>query len=126
VFREGQIVSVKRAKRLEDNISNGRKIFRLLLFINEINELNTNIKDTKSNLSLKLLKILSSISSFNYYLFDNFVWLSQIGYVSRFMWGTIKWKKFKDLFSLSKTILEVIISNYVVFIKKRKESQIME
>ena len=65
-----------RAKSLEDSLSSGRKIFRLLLFLNEINELNEIMKNSKMKLLLKYMKVFSSFCSFNYYLFDNIVWLA--------------------------------------------------
>ena len=54
------------------------------------------------------------------------VWFSQIGIIDKLILHKYKWKKFKDLFSLWKTILEVIISVYVVIIKTRKEKRLME
>lgn len=120
------MLSVTRAKSIEDNISNGRKIFRFLLFLNEFGELNEIIKSQKMTILLKILKILSSVCSFNYYLFDNIVWFTQIGIINKFIISHFKWKKFKDIFSLWKTILEIIISIYVVQMKKRKEKKIAE
>jgi len=110
-------LSVVRAKSIEDNISNGRKIFRFLLFLNEFNALNLILKNKKTGILLKVLKIMSSVCSFYYYLFDNIVWFTQIGIINKFILSNFKWKKFKDLFSLWKTILEIIISIYVVTIK---------
>lgn len=43
-YREKKVLSVTRAKSIEDNLSNGRKIFRFLLFLNEFGELNEIIK----------------------------------------------------------------------------------
>lgn len=126
LFREKKILSVLRAKSIEDNISNGRKIFRFLLFLNEFNELNEIIKDKKMGKLLKFLKICSSICSFNYYLFDNIVWFTQIGILNKFIISNFKWKKFKDIFSLWKTIFEIIISTYVVKLKKKKEKKLAD
>ena len=120
------MLSVVRAKSIEDNISNGRKIFRFLLFLNEFNELNLIFKNKKTGILLKVLKIMSSFCSFYYYLFDNIVWFTQIGIMNKFLISNIKWKRFKDLFSLWKTILEIIISVYVVIIKQKKEKAIAE
>lgn len=39
LVREKKIESVLKAKRMESSLSNGRKIFRLFLFLNEISEL---------------------------------------------------------------------------------------
>mgnify|MGYP001806893600 CR=1 FL=1 len=120
-YRQKKVQSVVRAKALEDNLSSGRKIFRLLLFLNEINELNEIIKNKKMKLLLKYMKVFSSFCSFNYYLFDNIVWLAQLGIFNKFIISNFKWKKLKDIFSLWKTMVEVLISIYVVRLKKRKE-----
>ena len=110
-----------RAKSIEDNISNGRKIFRFMLFLNEYSEMNEILKNKKHPIGLKILKFMSAICSHNYYLFDNIVWFTQIGILNKFIYlPKYKWKKFKDLFSLYKTILEVIISIYLVIIKSGK------
>jgi hypothetical protein len=117
------VLSVTRAKSIEDNISNGRKIFRFMLFLNEYSEMNEILKNKKHPIGLKFLKFMSAICSHNYYLFDNIVWFTQIGILNKFIYlPKYKWKKFKDLFSLYKTILEVIISIYLVIIKSGKAS----
>ena len=112
--------SVVRAKLLENNISNGRKIFRLFLWLNEITLLEETIKSKKLRTEVKFLKIISTICSFFYYLTDNIVWLANIGYMNSKIFS-YRWKKIKDGFSLTKTILEVVISLYTVFLKKREE-----
>lgn len=112
--------TVVRAKLLENNISNGRKIFRLFLWLNEITLLEETIKSKKLKKEVKFLKIISTICSFFYYLTDNIVWLANIGYMNSKIFS-YRWKKIKDGFSLTKTILEVVISLYTVFLKKREE-----
>ena len=107
-------------KLLENNISNGRKIFRLFLWLNEITLLEEPIKSKKLKIEVKFLKIISTICSFFYYLTDNIVWLANIGYMNSKIFS-YRWKKIKDGFSLTKTILEVVISLYTVFLKKREE-----
>jgi len=115
--------TVLRAKSLEGNISNGRKIFRLFLWLNEITLLEEIITNKKMPFEVKLMKIVSTICSFFYYLTDNIVWMSQIGYASPKVFG-YRWKKIKDAFSLAKTILEVTISSYAVILNKRKERKL--
>jgi len=97
-----QIESVIKAKTFESNISNGRKIFRLLLWLNEIEAIHNVVHDNKMELSIKVLKVISGICSFIYYFTDNIVWFAKIGYLSKFVpfsehvlgsplkWGTIK------------------------------------
>lgn len=126
LYRQKKVLSVIRAKSIEDNISNGRKIFRFLLFLNEYSEMNEILKNKKNPIGLKLLKFMSAICSHNYYFFDNIVWFTQIGILNKFILPKFKWKKFKDIFSLWKTILEVIISVYVVNIKSWKAEKLSE
>ena len=83
--------SVNRAKKLESNISNGRKIFRLLLWLNEISEMENLIHNTKMNKVLRILKIFSTCCSFCYYIADNSVWLAGMGFVSPTIYK-YKWK----------------------------------
>jgi hypothetical protein len=46
--RDRKIQSVNNAKQLESSISNGRKIFRLFLFLNSLDQLYELIKFSKS------------------------------------------------------------------------------
>lgn len=124
--RQKKVLSVVRAKSIEDNISSGRKIFRFLLFLNEFGVLNEIIKNKKMGAMLKFLKICSCICSFNYYFFDNIVWFTQIGILNKFIISNIKWKKLKDTFSLWKTIIEIIISIYVIRLRQKREKEILE
>ena len=98
--------SVVKAKKLEGNISNGRKIFRLFLWLNEITLLEDILKSKKMPIKVKIGKTISTICSFFYYFSDNIVWLSNMGYWNPKIFG-YKWKRIKDMFSLAKTILEV-------------------
>ena len=120
LVRQKKEPTVVRAKLLENNISNGRKIFRLFLWLNEITLLEEIIKNKKMNKRVKFMKTISTICSFFYYLTDNIVWLANMGYLNNKVFS-YKWKKIKDGFSLTKTILEVIISTYTVYLKKKEE-----
>lgn len=46
-FRAGKIASLKKVKKFESNISNGRKIFRLALWLNEIDGMHEILNNTK-------------------------------------------------------------------------------
>lgn len=115
--------SLNRAKKLEGNISNGRKIFRLLLWLNEISEIENLVKNKKMNKQLRILKIVSTICSCIYYFADNCVWLGGLGFISPRIYS-MKWKQLKNMCSLSKTIMELIISVYTICLKLRQERTI--
>ena len=83
--------SVNKAKKLESNISNGRKIFRLLLWLNEISEIENMINNKKMDRILRLLKICSLSCSFFYYIADNAVWLAGMSFTKPTILN-YKWK----------------------------------
>ena len=112
--------SVNKAKKLESNISNGRKIFRLLLWLNEISEIENMINNKKMDRILRLLKICSLSCSFFYYIADNAVWLAGMSFTKPTILN-YKWKQIKNTFSLWKTILELIISVYTIVLKTKQE-----
>ena len=72
------------------------------------------------NKLLRVLKIFSTCCSFAYYMADNIVWLAGMGYMSPTIIN-YKWKNIKNSFSLWKTVLEVIISVYNIYLKKTQE-----
>ena len=122
LVKQRKVASVNRMKNLESQISNGRKIFRLLLFLNEIQEFDNIIKNSKLQLPLKILKLASTVCSFNYYLMDNLVWFSKMDFIAAQdpILG-LKFKWLKNVFSFGKTVLEIIISLYNIVLKEREE-----
>lgn len=93
LVKEKKIESVLKAKKLEGNISNGRKIFRLFLFLNEVTELHALVTKANHVMPLRILKIVSTCCSFIYYLTDNIVWLANLGFTSpRVPFYEFKWK----------------------------------
>ena len=116
MVRDRKDESVNRAKKLENNISNGRKIFRLLLWLNEISEIENVINNKRMDRILRLLKICSHFCSFFYQIADNWVWLAGMNFTSPRIFN-YKWKQIKNTFSLWKTILELIISIYTIVLK---------
>lgn len=82
---------------------------------------------------MKCLKILSAVCSFMYYFSDNIVWFSKIGFLDkhipfsdRVYKEKIKWGKFKDFYSLMKTILELFIYCYTYRLKMQEEQALFE
>ena len=82
---------------------------------------------------MKILKTNSAICSFIYYFADNIVWFSKIGFISKFVpfspqvWGSeLKWGKVKDLFSLLKTIFELWIYIYTLYLKFKEDAILMK
>ena len=66
--------------------------------------------------------MVSTICSFNYYLMDNLVWFAKMGFVTdRDPLFNFKYKNLKNIFSLSKTIFELVISVYNIVLKESEE-----
>ena len=59
-------------------MSNGRKIFRFLKFLDEIKNIKKALNSNKPKW-LKVMMGLSEISSFFYYVLDNILWGINIG-----------------------------------------------
>jgi hypothetical protein len=97
---------------MEASLSNGRKIFRLFLFLQEIHVLYELIQSKSFVRPLRILKVISACCSFVYYLTDNIVWLANLGFTSHYVpFSTkLKWKQIKNLFSLARTVFEAIIA----------------
>ena len=72
------MLSVRVATRIEQSMSNGRKIFRFLKFLDEIKSIKKALS-SKKPIWLKVMMTLSNISSFFYYLLDNILWGINIG-----------------------------------------------
>lgn len=130
--RKSEIPSFNRIKTFESQISNGRKIFRLLLWLNEVEAIYQVIINEKMMISMKVLKVLSAVCSFMYYFTDNIVWFSKIGFMDKFVpfserltGRKIKWGYFKDMYSLLKTVLELIIYVYSYQLKMQEEESFM-
>jgi hypothetical protein len=116
---------VVNAKKLESSLSNGRKLFRLSLWLNELTELNELTKNPQRTL-MHVLKVLSTFCSFWYYLADNLVFFAKLDFLNDKVPGTtLKFKRIKNLFSLLKTVLEILIAVYQVLLKSRKLNKLL-
>ena len=92
IVRERKHPNVNKVKKFESSLSNSRKVFRFLLFMNEMAELNDLISSKKFQVPMKILKIISTICSFVYYLTDNIVYLANLEFVSPIVPGFHKYK----------------------------------
>jgi hypothetical protein len=98
-------------KNVEKSMSSGRKIFRFLAWIEDIKAIYFHIvfKDTSI---MNLCKALMSISSMFYHLIDNLVWGWNVGLMSEYLVGDIKLKSAKNVFSLIRNIIKILLDVY--------------
>jgi len=104
-------VSLKNAKSIEGSMRNGRKLFRVLMFVDEYANIEKTLQTVDGWPWDKVVKILSHCASFVYFILDNLVWAADIGIINKLIYNAnIKWKSTKDLASLLKVIFELILS----------------
>jgi hypothetical protein len=110
-------------------MSAGRKILRFLNWFEDIKGMyyyiiykNTSIRN--------IFKALMSLSSFFYHIFDNLVWTSSVGLISEYLIGDIKLKNTKNLFSLFRNLIKIIMDFYkfksLYFINSKNEEEVLE
>ena len=81
LIRLNEIHSVIISKNVVDNISQERKVFKFLKFLDEIQavqDLWHEKKKSKNGLLVKYLTICVRICAFFHYLLDNIVWMTKI------------------------------------------------
>jgi hypothetical protein len=106
-------VSLKNAKNIQVSMTNGRKIFRFLKWLDEIPKIMKCISDPNAD-RVVLLKLFSHTCSLLYYFFDNLVWAASIGIISKMItFVNVKWAVSKDFMSLIRCIVEIMISALV-------------
>jgi len=121
-FRNEEILSARVASKIEQSMSNGRKIFRFLKFLGEVKHVKKALNSNKPTW-LKVMMSLSRTCSFFYYILDNILWAINIGILSEFFEKTFakRWKKSKDSFSLFRNVFEFILNYFKLRNSKIKE-----
>jgi hypothetical protein len=94
-------------------MSNGRKIFRFLKFVEDFRKFTTYIYESSFNLDT-ILKTFISLSASFYHFLDNLVWASNVGMIGTNITADINWKSSKNFFSIIKTLFK-IINNLITF-----------
>ncbi len=96
-------------KRIEKSMSNGRKIFRFLKFVEDIKKF-INLVYESSFDSKTVLKAFIALSGGFYHFLDNLVWASNVGMINRVFTGDINWKTSKNFFSIITTLIKLFTS----------------
>ena len=86
-------------KRIEKSMSNGRKIFRFLKFVEDLKKFYSYLYDSSFD-PITILKAFTTLSACFYHFLDNLVWASNVGMINRIISGELKWKTSKNFFSL--------------------------
>ena len=101
-------------------MSQYRKIFKFLKFLQQIKSIQKNIKKNKS-FAYKLLSISINVMSFFYYIIDNILWGINIGVLSELINKSTEHqiKNYKNIFSLIKFLLK-ITQNFIHLALRQK------
>lgn len=131
------IYTVRAAKLVKDNISSGRKVFKFLKFIDEYNAFielfakggKIEVDDFKKR-AVSTFSKLTKFAGIFYYLFDNFVWIADMGAIRKeIIESVINYRNVKDMFSLLKNSCETLkslINANISFTKQRQLDQKFE
>jgi len=111
-YKNGEFKSARLCLKIKESMSQGRKIFRFLKFLDELKTIQNFLKTTNKPLILKVLITLRHVSSFFYYILDNTLWGVKTGVLSEYVdHDTYKvWKYKKNWFSLFRNILQLTIN----------------
>lgn len=93
-------------KRIEKSMSNGRKIFRFLKFVEDLKKF-INLTYDSSFDSKTVLKAFIALTGCFYHFLDNLVWASNMGMINRVFSGDINWKTSKNFFSIIRTLIKL-------------------
>ena len=100
-------------KRVEKSMSNGRKIFRFMKFIEDLKKFYTYLYDSSFD-PFTILKAFTTLFACFQHFLDNLVWASNVGMINRIITGELGWKTFKYFFNLLKTTIK-LITNIIDF-----------
>ncbi|CDW81009.1 pex11 domain containing protein [Stylonychia lemnae] len=123
-----EISSVLIGRRVVDQISSGRKVFKFLKFVDEIKNVVDLFgkKGAKNGQLVRIMSLFARVCGFFYYLLDNVVWFSNMGMISKTAFNKMKWKRLKDIFTLAKNWSEVIKSIIIWYYAVQEENRINE
>jgi len=108
-------LSMRNAKSIKKAMSQGRKIFRLFKFMDEIANADAHFQRGHRLNSLLILQCVNDFFSFWYYVTDNIVWFASIGLIGKYIVRLqIKWKVIKDSISLVRNVIDVLMCVLIV------------
>lgn len=100
-------------KRIEKSMSNGRKIFRFMKFIEDLKKFTSYLYDSSFNFYTVLKAFTTLFACFQHFL-DNLVWASNVGMINPIITGELGWKTFKYFFNILKTSIK-LVTNLINF-----------
>ena len=93
---------------MEKSISNGRKIFRFLKFLEDYKKLKSYIFKSKNFDKNAVFKIVISLFAMFYHFLENIVLLNNLGILQENITEGFNWKTGKNFFSLLESLLKYI------------------
>eukprot|EP00742_Colponemidia_sp_Colp-10_P010335 GILJ01011344.1.p1 GENE.GILJ01011344.1~~GILJ01011344.1.p1 ORF type:complete len:328 (+),score=31.64 GILJ01011344.1:30-986(+) len=114
------------ADQVEDALSSGRKIFRLLKFLDDVEKIRTVVTQEKAQpLGMRIISILCHVCSFNYYLLDNLIWIDSMGlFGPRDRKRRKQWKRWRNANSLGRTAFAILVDVWIIWQSWRREKRL--
>jgi Peroxisomal biogenesis factor 11 (PEX11) len=99
------------AIQVEKSMKNGRKLMRVLMFTDDLGALEKMFQNRHQVGIFEIIQICFNLANIIYYILDNLVWCADIGIISKFIaHANIRWKDTKDMSSLCRCVLGLILS----------------
>lgn len=109
-------------KKMEKSISNGRKIFRFLKFIEDFKKIIKYFHSKDFN-NKTIINMIISLFSMFYHILENLELLSNLGVLKRNITDELNWREGKNFFSLLKSVVKLVffLNELMNFMKEAKE-----
>ena len=99
------------AKQVEKSMKNGRKLMRVLMFTDDLGAIERMYGKLEKFTLVDVLQLFLYLANIVYYLLDNLVWCADIGIISKVIAkANIRWKDTKDISSLARCIIGLLVS----------------
>ena len=99
------------AVQVEKSMKNGRKLMRVLMFTDDLGAIERMHGKAEKFTLVDVLQLFLNLANIVYYLLDNLVWCADIGIISKFIAkANIRWKDTKDISSLARCIIGLLVS----------------
>lgn len=102
-------LSLKNAKAIQESMKDGRKIFRLFRWMEELSGIGEKLR--KPGDIVVGLKLLKNAIGCIYYIIDNLLWIARIGVISKtILYANLRLESTKDVASILRSSLRILIN----------------
>ncbi|CAG9334080.1 unnamed protein product [Blepharisma stoltei] len=118
-------LSVRNSKAIQESMKDGRKIFRLFRWMEELSGFGEKIRKPMD--VVLILKLLKHFIGTIYYLIDNLLWIARIGVISKvILYANLRLESTKDVVAFARSALRILINLATAHKRYIKEKDILQ